>query len=1003
LDAVRFAGASLASGTNVRDGLYRLCRALGGRLGAKVRLASHPESGEIAIPLEFLGEPVGVLCVRRGRPLNEEEREWLEACAVYAAAAAYAERLAGENERLRFAAARDPVTGVANRQAFDAELARSWATASRDGSWLSLIMMDIDWFKKYNDNYGHIAGDACLARVAQAARFCLKRETDVFARFGGEEFVALLWSTGAAEAYDIAESIRAAVEALDIAHVESPIGHVTISVGVAACQPRGGEPDALKRASDRALYAAKTSGRNRVVMNRLETAIGESTTYRGTNNLRAVGTSFLGRSEDAAAIAALLQKHRLVTIAGPGGAGKTRLALALGQRNVYTYLDGAYFADFASVTQADSVEATVAALLGGASGEPGEAIVQLVATKNVLLIFDNCEHVRERVAALAERILAAGPAVTIVATSREPLHVDGEAVYRLGPLDPETAIRLFVERAQAAFPPYAATDEVLPALQRLCERLDNLPLAIELAAPLVKTMSLEDIHAGLEDRFRLLVGTERGASARQQTLLATLDWSVGLLPERERQLLESLSVFPSAAAADAVRDVCAIGGLESWEVMGALNALIEKNLVSAIDRKLNERFVLLESTRDFARRARTAKGDGDALERRFIHYYASLARRIGELAGERLEQCIAVATADWPNLENALALSIDRGIDPEAGIGMSLALAPYWIEGGRHFYGARWTDRALATLPADSPHHAKLLYNAAALAYFRGDFTRQAAFGEALIALYGPDSTDLTGYARALNTLGAAKFNMNEGEAAYALFEKALELFRAAGDRRGTAVNLMNLASIVSEYRHDLSGALELFRESLELFRTLPPSIMLGNALANIGVTLAKLGDYTAALENAGESVQVYESLGNTTLAPWPLVELASCQLALGNANECLEYLRRASAYLANEPNVTYVANYAEVAFALACHRERYDLAARIYGFVERYRLENAIPRLPGDAARFETHAQHLHRQAGPDRVAALAAEGAQLSFADVAAAIDDVASPRTSQTVESR
>jgi predicted ATPase len=320
----------------------------------------------------------------------------------------------------------------------------------------------------------------------------------------------------------------------------------------------------------------------------------------------------IGRERERKEVAALLDGARLVTITGVGGAGKTRLAHAVAEDVADHFVDGAVFVELARLADGGQVAPAVLAACGGHEA-PGLPVLELLARKlaraELLLVLDNCEHVLDAAAVLADTVLRAAPRVRLLATAREPLAVGGEVTWRIpslalpaeGERDPERlgasdAIRLFVERAAAARDDFALDAETAPAVARICRRLDGIPLALELAAARVRALSVERLAEGLDDRFRLLTGGARTSLARQRTLLASVEWSHDLLDDDERVLFRRLSVFASRFTIEAAESVAADDALDPLVVFDVLARLVDKSLVV----HAGERYRLLETLRQYA-------------------------------------------------------------------------------------------------------------------------------------------------------------------------------------------------------------------------------------------------------------------------------------------------------------------------------------------------------------------------------------------------------------------
>ncbi|MFF6897493.1 AfsR/SARP family transcriptional regulator [Streptomyces hydrogenans] len=406
-------------------------------------------------------------------------------------------------------------------------------------------------------------------------------------------------------------------------------------------------------------------------------------------NLRARLTSFVGRDEEIAALRQDLAAARLVTLLGPGGAGKTRLSQEAAERVADTWPDGVWAAELAPVRDPEAVPEAVLAALGAretvlrgagaeelrTAGDPLSRLVEHCAGRRMLLLLDNCEHVVGAAARLAESLLARCPGVRILATSREPLGVPGERLRPLGPLPEATALRLLAERGAAARPGFDVAED--PAAAReIVRRLDGLPLAIELAAARLRMLSARQIADRLDDRFRLLTSGARTVLPRQQTLRAVVDWSWDLLEEPERAVLRRLAVFTGGCDLEAAEAVCA--GPEDTDVLDVLGALVDKSLVVSAPEDSGMRFRLLETVAEYAGERLDEAGERAAVERAHLTHYRELARRTDpELRGAGQIAAMVRLDAEYGNVRTALGRAVAARDEDEALV-LVHALLWYW-------------------------------------------------------------------------------------------------------------------------------------------------------------------------------------------------------------------------------------------------------------------------------------------------------------------------------------
>ncbi|MFD6243835.1 BTAD domain-containing putative transcriptional regulator [Streptomyces roseolus] len=406
-------------------------------------------------------------------------------------------------------------------------------------------------------------------------------------------------------------------------------------------------------------------------------------------NLRARLTSFVGRDEEIAALSQDLEAARLVTLLGPGGAGKTRLSQEAAERAAGAWPDGVWVAELAPVRVPEAVPEAVLAALGAretvlrgagaeelrTGGDPLHRLVEHCAGRRLLLLLDNCEHLVDAAARLAETVLARCPGVRILATSREPLGVPGERLRPLGPLPEETALRLLAERGAAARPGFDVAGDP-EAAEEIVRRLDGLPLAIELAAARLRLLSPRQIADRLDDRFRLLTSGARTVLPRQQTLRAVVDWSWELLEGPERAVLRRLAVFTGGCDLEAAEAVCA--GPEGADVLSVLGALVDKSLVVAAPEESGTRFRLLETVAEYAGERLDEAGERAAVERAHLTYYRELARTTDPaLRGSGQLAAMVRLDAEYGNIRTALARAVAARDEDEALV-LVHALLWYW-------------------------------------------------------------------------------------------------------------------------------------------------------------------------------------------------------------------------------------------------------------------------------------------------------------------------------------
>jgi predicted ATPase/class 3 adenylate cyclase/DNA-binding CsgD family transcriptional regulator len=409
-------------------------------------------------------------------------------------------------------------------------------------------------------------------------------------------------------------------------------------------------------------------------------------------------TSFVGREAEMNDVRQILANNRLVTLTGAGGVGKTRLAVQVAAQIVGGFADGVWYVDLAPIADPDNVPVAVIRALG-LPDQPGrptmDALLRFVGDRQMLLVLDNCEHLLDASAGLVDALLGGCPAVTLMATSREPIGVAGEVSWRVPSLSlADEAIELFTDRARQVRPDFCLTDNIAAAAAEICRRLDGVPLAIELAAARVRVLSLTEIRDGLHDRFRLLTGGARTGVRRQQTLRASVDWSHALLTEPERLLFARLAVFMGGFDLDAAQAVTGDGDVERYQVLDLLTLLVDKSLVVAESANGPTRYRLLETVRQYALEKLGESGQADAVRARHRDHYTAIAAILDTPAPTGHERRLEHADTEIDNLRAAFAWSRENS-DIELASQLASSLQPLWQARGRIREGLAWFDAAL--------------------------------------------------------------------------------------------------------------------------------------------------------------------------------------------------------------------------------------------------------------------------------------------------------------------
>jgi len=541
------------------------------------------------------------------------------------------------------------------------------------------------------------------------------------------------------------------------------------------------------------------------------------------HNLPSQLTSFIGRELEIAEVRKCLAANRLVTLTSVGGTGKSRLSLQVASQVIDEFAGGVWFVELAPVADERRVPHAVASVLGvkEEAGRPViEALVRFARDRELLLILDNCEHVLQACADLAKQLLRAGERVKILASSREQLHVAGEAIYNVGALDEAEAMRLFVDRTVAVQPSFEVTTQNSHHVAGICQRLDGLPLAIELAAARMRAMSVETVAARLNDCFRVLTGGDSTALPRQQTLRASIDWSYDLLDLPERVLLRRLAVFAGGWTVDAAEAVAAGGDVEDSAVVDLLTHLVDKSLVE-FDRKAG-RYRLLETVRQYTLELLVASGEGDETRTKHLRYFVALAEHARtEITGPSQALWLARLDLERENLLTAHAWCDHVMGGAALGLALADAVKFYWVNRGLMGLGFRMTVEALSRAQGADHSDARCsaLFDAGQLAYFMGKYQEARRYLEESLAIARALGNPLR-MAKPLQPLGGACLGLGDLETARRHLEEGLARARELGHKREIAGALNSLAQLY-RVEGELDTAELLFESVIALAREL--------------------------------------------------------------------------------------------------------------------------------------------------------------------------------------
>jgi predicted ATPase/class 3 adenylate cyclase len=618
------------------------------------------------------------------------------------------------------------------------------------------------------------------------------------------------------------------------------------------------------------------------------------------NNLPLVSTSFVGREPDVAAVAELLRTHRLVTLTGAGGIGKTRTSLQVAANVLDGFGDGVWFVELAPLESGEYIPAVVAKALGvglASNGDPLENLVRELSGRHMLLVFDNCEHLIEPAARVLSALLRGCPKTRILASSRQGIGIAEEAVYRLPSLG-AAAVTLFAERARAADHRFSLTDQNVPAIADICRRLDGIPLAIELAAARVKVLSPERLRERLDERFRVLTGGRRDALPRQQTLRALIDWSHDLLTESERALFRHLSIFANGFALEGAVALGSGPDVDECDVLDLLESLVDKSLVVSEEVENDRRYRLLESTRLYAREKLEAAHEVEAYAERHVRYLRDrfvearvvderTARpfALNELLARELEDVRVALDAAASGAHAVLGAELLTSVD---SAWRSIGLEREGLERIERFLASHFARSAaceprvlarlwmtLATFAGDSGRfrqafeaseraveHARCCDDPATLADALRQYAQQASrlplFEQSEAAL--AEAEALPGCTPSLRLrLLETRANLNklkgDLDAAALATERLRDANRSLGNEAGARSQTQNLAEIEHE-RGRTQHAIELIRAVLPEARAYGDRSRLAHGLMNLAGYLVASGEYPEAIVVARDAIR---------------------------------------------------------------------------------------------------------------------------------------------------
>ncbi len=621
------------------------------------------------------------------------------------------------------------------------------------------------------------------------------------------------------------------------------------------------------------------------------------------HNLPTLLTSFVGRERELALVKQLLQRARLLTLTGGGGIGKTRIARQAVLEVLPEFADGVWWVDIGALGNPARLAETVCEVLGvsiAGSASARDALCRELASKQLLLLMDNCEHLRDACAELVGRVLAECPSVQVLATSREVLGVPGEQLLpipplSLPPLQPlppvETllewdAVRLFVERAQLTQPAFTLTAQNARAVVELCHQLDGIPLALELAAARVRVLTVDQLVARLSDRFQLLQG--QTDTSRHHTLQEAIDWSYHQLSEQEQRLLDRLSVFEGGWSLSAAEEVCADEQLAEWEVIDLLTHLVEKSLVSLCEGGEGEaHYSFSQTILQYARARLEERGETRQIQERHAEWCLALALEAEShmTVGHQVSEWMERIEAEQSNLRAALRRCIEAD-DARRGLPLANALVRFWYFRGYWHEGVEWLEAILSLSSAQvrTAERATALWALSGLYAMRGDPAKRRAFAEESLAIWHELGNKL-GVGDTLNVLGSIAVTQGENALACEYYQQALALFREMDNWRGEALLLSNLA-IPTARRGHYANARAYAEQALEIYQSHEARQNESSALMPLIEIVLTQGEYSYARALIEYALELSREIGSRRFEIIAFGYLCDLERALGNLSQ---------------------------------------------------------------------------------------------------------------------
>jgi len=702
------------------------------------------------------------------------------------------------------------------------------------------------------------------------------------------------------------------------------------------------------------------------------------------NNLPAQLTSFIGRESELREAQALLQQTRLLTLAGAGGVGKTRMAVQLAADVCDQFPDGVWFVDLAPLSDGIFISPTMLATIG-AREEPGrdttETLADSLREKTALIVLDNCEHVIAEAARLSERLLRDCTKLKVVTTTREALGIAAETIFRVSTFGETDGVQLFLTRARAVAPSFELTPRNAELVGQICRRLDGIALGIELAAARVKMMSVEDLWKRLDDRFRILTGGSRTALARQQTLRGLIDWSYNLLEEPEKIIFRRLAIFAGDFSLDSATAVCAFGAVDEFESLDILTHLIDKSLVQFEPDRA--RYWLLDSTRAYALEWLADSNEWETLQRRRVdHFRAAAEAAKGATLEGRTEEMRAQFGRDYGEYRSILQWTLLEGNDVSAGAATATCFTRYWQERGLYREGRFWLEHALQHGAGEIgvAIEADLHLGIGAMALAAGEAELMETHGREALNRY-TSVGDTLGIFRSRNAIAISADLLGRYDEAYDLYQQNLADTEQAASGVMHAVTLLNLGELLTRNMEDYEEADRLLEASVAELRAKEGSTyFIASAIEAQARAACYAEHYDRAEALARDAVDIFRDVGDEPRVLDGLVFNLTCRVFSGKGVESAESFEAVRRMVEASANPLSLTTFAEACALLANSNGDARSAVTFASFAGEKRMNIKVPRDAHTKRRLEAILTAARASLGEAEFGAASARGKVLT-----------------------